>query len=361
MSDVLVVTWDGGGAVAPAMGIAAELRSRGHRVRVLAHAQMRSSIESKGFVFHAYQRARAWRSEARLSTRRAELTFLATCVDRGIGRDVAALLREHPCDLAVVDCMLFGALAAVRRAGVRHVSLVHTLYRYLRQEFGTGAVNAVATGKGLPPARLWDRADLALVTTLPSLEPTSPLPANARVVGPVVPPAAPARSSGKVLVSLSSLYYPGQVDTLQSIVDAVTDPPLPVIVTTGNAVRPDELRTPPTMEVHGYLPHAMVMTDVSLVVGHGGHSTTMQALAHDLPLVILPMFDRSDQPLVGSLIQRAGAAEVVSRRAAPATIRAAVDRMLAPGPHRAAAARLGAEIRSSPGAATAADEIEALL
>jgi UDP:flavonoid glycosyltransferase YjiC (YdhE family) len=87
----------------------------------------------------------------------------------------------------------------------------------------------------------------------------------------------------------------------------------------------------------------------------------MQALAHDLPMVILPMFDRSDQPLVGSLIQRAGAAEVVSRRAAPATIRAAVDRMLAPGPHRAAAARLGAEIRSSPGAATAADEVEALL
>jgi UDP:flavonoid glycosyltransferase YjiC (YdhE family) len=115
------------------------------------------------------------------------------------------------------------------------------------------------------------------------------------------------------------------------------------------------------MEVHGYIPHAMVMTDVCLVVGHGGHSTTMQALAHDLPLVILPMFDRSDQPLVGSLIQRAGAAEVVSRRAAPATIRAAVDRMLAPGPHRAAAARLGAEIRSSSGAATAADEVEALL
>jgi UDP:flavonoid glycosyltransferase YjiC (YdhE family) len=57
----------------------------------------------------------------------------------------------------------------------------------------------------------------------------------------------------------------------------------------------------------------MVMTDVSLVVGHGGDSTTMQALAPDLPLVILPRFDRCDQPLVGSLIQRAGAAEVMSR------------------------------------------------
>jgi UDP:flavonoid glycosyltransferase YjiC (YdhE family) len=361
MSDILVVTWDGGGAVAPAMGIAAELRFRGHRVRVLGHAALRSSVESKDLVFHTYQRARAWQPKARLSTRRAELTFLATCVDRGIGRDVAALLREHPCDIAVVDCMLFSALAAVRRAGVRHVSLVHTLYGYMRREFGTGALNAVATLKGLRPGRLWDGADRALVTTLPSLELTSPLPANARVVGPVVPPTAPACSAGKVLVSLSSLYYPGQVDTLQSVVDAVADLPLPVVVTTGNAVRPEELRVSSTVEVRGYVPHVTVMPDVSLVVSHGGHSTTMQALAHDLPMVILPMFDRSDQPLVGSVIQRAGAAEVVSRRADPATIRAAVDRMLAPGPHRAAAARLGAEIRSSPGAPTAADEIEALL
>jgi UDP:flavonoid glycosyltransferase YjiC (YdhE family) len=361
MSDILVVTWDAGGAAAAAVGIATELRSRGHRVRVLGHAPMRSSIESRGLAFHMYQQARAWQPGARLSTRRTELTYLATCVDRGAGRDVAALLREHPCDAAVVDCMLFGALAAVRRAGVRHVSLVHTLYGYIRQEFGTGVINAVATVKGLRPRRLWDGADRALVTTVPSLEPTSPLPANARVIGPVVPPAVPAVSSGKVLVSLSSLYYPGQVDTLQSVVDAVADLPLPVVLTTGNAVRPEEIRKPSTVEVHGYIPHATVMPDVSLVVGHGGHSTTMQALAHDLPMVILPMFDRSDQPLVGSLIQRAGAAEVVSRQAAPATIRAAIDRMLAPGPHRAAAARLGAEIRRSPGAPTAADEIEVLL
>jgi UDP:flavonoid glycosyltransferase YjiC (YdhE family) len=322
---------------------------------------MRSSIESKGLVFHPYQRARAWQADARLSTRRAELAYLATCVDRGAGRDVLALLREHPCDVAIVDCMLLGALAAIRRAGVRHAALVHTLYAYMRQEFGAGALNAVATVKGLPPRRLWDGADRVLVTTLPSLEPTSPLPANARVVGPVVPPAAPAASSGKVLVSLSSLYYPGQVGTLQSIADAVADLPLPVVLTTGNSVRPDEIRASPTVEVLGYVPHATLMPEVSLVVGHGGHGTTMQALAHDLPLVIVPMFDRSDQPLVGSVLQRAGAAEVVSRRSAPDAIRSAIDRMLAPGPHRSAAARLGAEIRSSSAAHTAADEIEALL
>jgi hypothetical protein len=48
MSDVLIVTWDGGGAVAPALGIAAELRDRGHRVRVLGHPSMRARIEAHG-------------------------------------------------------------------------------------------------------------------------------------------------------------------------------------------------------------------------------------------------------------------------------------------------------------------------
>jgi UDP:flavonoid glycosyltransferase YjiC (YdhE family) len=361
MSEILVVTWDAGGNVAPAVGIAVELRTRGHHVRVLGHAALRPSIESKDLPFREYRQARPWIPGARLSNRRAESAYLAMCLDRGIGRDLTALLREEPADLVLVDCMTLGALAAARRAGVRHVALVHTLYGYMRDEFGTGIVSALATLKGLRPRRLWDGADRVLVTTAPSLEPTSPLPPNARVVGPVVPPAAPAVSSGKVLVSLSSLYYPGLVDTLQSTMDAVADLPVPVVVTTGNAVRPDEIRAPSTVEVHGYLPHAKLMPELSLVVGHGGHSTAMQALSYDLPMVVLPMFDRSDQPLVGSLLHRAGAAEVVSRRASPAQIRAAIDRMLAGGPHRAAAARLGAEIRATPGASTAADEIESLL
>lgn len=104
-----------------------------------------------------------------------------------------------------------------------------------------------------------------------------------------MPPAAPTVTSGKVLVSLSSLHYPGQLDTLQSIMDAVADLPLPIVVTTGNAVRPEELRRPPNVEIHGYVPHAKLMPDMSLLVGHRGHSTTMQALAHDLPVVIVPL------------------------------------------------------------------------
>jgi UDP:flavonoid glycosyltransferase YjiC (YdhE family) len=97
---------------------------------------------------------------------------------------------------------------------------------------------------------------------------------------------------------------------------------------------------------------------VSLVVGHGGHATTMTALAHDLPLLVLPMDAKTDQPYVGKTVQRAGAGLTMSRRATPEKIRAAVEQLLVDGPQREAAARLGAIVRAVPGAATAADLIE---
>jgi hypothetical protein len=41
MSDILFVTWDGGGNLPPAIGIAAELQRLGEVVRMLGHEQLR--------------------------------------------------------------------------------------------------------------------------------------------------------------------------------------------------------------------------------------------------------------------------------------------------------------------------------
>ena len=49
MADILFVTWDGGGNVPPAVGIAAELRRRGHGVRFVGHAAQRAPLEAEGF------------------------------------------------------------------------------------------------------------------------------------------------------------------------------------------------------------------------------------------------------------------------------------------------------------------------
>jgi len=100
------------------------------------------------------------------------------------------------------------------------------------------------------------------------------------------------------------------------------------------------------------------MPRASVVVGHGGHGTAMRALAHDAPVVVLPMDPRSDHLMVGRSLERAGAGRVVPTGGGPQAVAGAVGALLADGPHRAIAARLGALVRSSPGAAGAADALE---
>jgi UDP:flavonoid glycosyltransferase YjiC (YdhE family) len=87
----------------------------------------------------------------------------------------------------------------------------------------------------------------------------------------------------------------------------------------------------------------------------------MQALAHDLPVVVMPMHPLLDQPMVARSVEAAGAGRVVSKRATSDELAPVIADLLADGPHRASAARLGAEIRSMPGATNAADRIEELL
>jgi UDP:flavonoid glycosyltransferase YjiC (YdhE family) len=68
-----------------------------------------------------------------------------------------------------------------------------------------------------------------------------------------------------------------------------------------------------------------------------------------------------DQPMVGRTVEAAGAGRAVSKKVDAATLRQVVEELLADGPHRAAAARVGAQIRAMPGATNVADRIEALV
>jgi len=133
-----------------------------------------------------------------------------------------------------------------------------------------------------------------------------------------------------------------------------------VVVTTG-PVAPDALRAPPHFEVHRHLPHDDIMPSAALVVGHGGHATTMRALAHGVPLLVLPMHHILDQPMIGKAIAAAGAGRVLPKTASAEQIRSAVRSLLQDPSYRRAAAAAGARLRSRNGAIAAADELEGLL
>lgn len=179
--------------------------------------------------------------------------------------------------------------------------------------------------------------------------------------GPVAAgvPAQPTEPT--VLASLSTIRFRGADTALQNVVHALGRLPVRGIVTTGPTVDPASLEVPPNVEVHRFVPHADLMPRCSVVVGHGGHATTMTALAHDLPVVVLPLDPVTDQRMVGTALQDAGAGRLLTKRARPDAIAAAVRELLAPGPYREAAARLGAAIRENPGAPAAAAALESVL
>ncbi|HKS70944.1 MAG TPA: glycosyltransferase [Ktedonobacterales bacterium] len=364
MSDVLIVTWDGGGNVGPALGIATELTKRRHTVRLLGHPQQRTQIEAAGFAFQPFTHAHPYSALDPIPGMRGAIRYIThVFADRGIGEDVIAAASEHHPDLTIIDGLLFGALRAADRARLRHAALIHTLYSQQSKQWSSGLPAVLTRVRGMRLPDLWLRSDAVLVSTLPEIDRCGELPPNVHFTGPIwqdrkPKPAVPNAGAPLVLVSLSTLYQDGQQRALQAILDAIADLPVRALATTGPGADPAALRAPTNVQVECFVPHAEVMPHASLVVGHGGHSTTMLALAHDLPLLILPMFALGDQPVVGRRVEQLGAARVLRKTAPAEEIRASIQQLLAEDSYRAAARALGAQLRQRDGAAQAVDALE---
>ena len=356
--DVVLATLDAGGNVPPMLGVGQELARRGHRVRVLGHPQQRPTFEAAGLEFHPYVNATPWDPIEPKSTLSGLRGFIHQFTERGKGQDLVDLAQGA--SVVVVDCMLLGALDAARAAGLPHVSLVHTFHAYFDGPWRAGPVGIASRLKGLNPRRVWSACDAVLVCSDPSLDPAGARswPDTFLWTGPVQPSTAPASrtSPPRVLMSLSTTSFPGQREAMQRVLDGLADAPIEVVLTTGPAIDPAELTVPPNATAHSFLPHDEVMSGCSAVIGHGGHSTTMRALAHDLPLVIIPMHPMLDQPMLGKAVEAVGAGVSVKKSSKPPAFRTAVESVLDDA-HRDAAAAIGARIRAIDGAVVAADRI----
>ncbi|WP_369904180.1 glycosyltransferase [Amycolatopsis sp. CA-126428] len=103
----------------------------------------------------------------------------------------------------------------------------------------------------------------------------------------------------------------------------------------------------------------MVLHRASAVVCHGGHNTVCEALSLALPLVIAPI--RDDQMIVADQVTRVGAGvRLRFDRARAPEIGAAVDRILTRPSYRDAAARIRTSFAAAGGAREAADRLALL-
>ncbi len=352
MAQILAVTSDGGGNVPPLLGITTRLHERGHTVRVLGHPGQRDAVEDTGAEFAPDRHARPWSYTAPTSTARRARDLFAMFTETAPAQDVAAEVAGPASpDLIEVDCMRLAALRAAVRSPVPTVTLMHSFRQYITHDWVRGPIGLLATLRGLRPTPLWDTSDLVLVATDRDLDPAGAAPrANVRYTG-AVHPVPRARRSGTtptVLVSLSTIFYPTQKGVLQNILDGLADLDVHV-VPAGGPVDPAELRAGSNTELRRHLPHDEVMPTASMRVGHGGHGTTLRALAHDLPVLTVPLDSHLDHRRIGHAVQTAGAGRLLTAGATSGEIREAVRTLVADGPHRRAAETAGARIRATDG------------
>lgn len=357
----LFLTADFGGNVPPTLAVAEALAHRGIEVEIAGLRSGRTTLTQTPFA-----PATAIKPERGTQGPRQLGALVRLITSRKTSDRSRALIAERRADVVVVDCM---ALAPIRGALVGDapvVVLFHTFGDYWMRSFDRGRMGAVFALLGLRPRALWARAAARLLLTDPELDPSGDDPAlNGYTWTGTTETGSEPRARGvrpRVVVALSSTDWPGMLPVYRRIVAALSELAVDAVVTTGEVDLGGELSGTANVDVRGWVPHAELLPTADLVIGHGGHSTTMKTLAHGIPLLILPINPTADQRLIGEVVHAAGLGQLLPKSASPATIRDAVEAILSDDDLNARARATGRRLRSrASGAEIAADRIVAVI
>jgi UDP:flavonoid glycosyltransferase YjiC (YdhE family) len=356
MARFALITFSGGGNIPPLMSLAAQLAARGHDVHVLADAGVAGAADAVPAPFVALPELGFWTPAVARSVPQTISQVVRLLSDRSVERRVLAELGRLKPDAVLVDCLLAGSARAAREAGFGTVVLFHTYLDYWTRNLTRGPVGALAALRGRSPRASWDAADLRIVMCDAQLDPSRD--PSAMWTGSTERGVASRRQDPPLVVaSLSTMELPGQADAYRRIARALGAMDVQAVVTLGG-LAVDGIDAPPNVEVRDRVPHDELFPRASLVIGHGGLSTTFRALAHGIPLVLMPMHPLLDQPLVARSVAEAGAGLVLGRTAGADEITAAARHVLEDGSFAEAAARIGERLRATDGASTAANAVE---
>lgn len=414
MARFLFAQWDGGGSLPPELTMVRHLVEAGHTVTVLGDPVTEPEVRAVGV-----EDFRPWVAPPHHDTRRAEDDYLrdwelrsptkvlTNLLDRlmvgpaeAFASETLAAVDDVDPEAVAVTFPLLGALIAAESRGLPTAALVPNVVSLPAEgmpPFGTGFLpptnalgrvrdralngfverlwnkgladlNRVRADHGLDPLdRLlgqYDRATRVLALTGACFDFPAALPANVRYVGPQLdephwaePWSPPPGDDPLVLVAMSTTYM-DHLDQLQRAVTALAGLPVRGVVTTGPAVDPDEVDAPANVTVVRSAPHGQVLAEAEVLLTHGGHGTVMKGLVAGVPIVCMPT--GRDQPDNAARLTQRGAGVRIGKGASSTRIATAVRQVLDDPSYRAAAARLGDELRAETSRGFARRELEAL-
>lgn len=363
------MTWDGGGNVDVALGIAVALVRRGHTVTALGPRSLREVIEGAGLGY-AELGVHPPREPALRPEYLREVAG-ASHLSAELRRLLVEVLRI---EAAVVDCNLAWALQT--DIGAPTAVLVHTaigLYLPLWQAV-LDLVNQRRAGRGqaaLPlAAEAWAATERLLVASIAQFD-TPVLSARLRpfYIGPVAGPRGLTPDDGSitlpagrplVLISYSTDRLQNGPRRVQVALDALADLPVAVLASTSGLFGVTQLSVPANAALVDYLPLGSVMSQAAVAVCHAGHGTTMTALTVGVPLVAVPGLGRDQRP-IAARVAELGLGIALPENATAGQIRDAVTAVLSDDRYRRRARSFAREHTHSDAALRAAIEVEAMI
>jgi MGT family glycosyltransferase len=378
MTRFAFVTWDGGGNLPPAVGIAQGLLAHGHDVVFAGYEVQRERLEQRRLPFVALRRTGAFDIYAASdpSQRIAGLMANVWASPEHLD-DIPDALADTSSDVLVIDFSMQGALASADRSVAPVAVLAHSTITGLTPppESPMGAARLSATNQLRAGARLPQLARLpeawtgypTLVTTIPALDPAAETAdGSVHYLGPIFEalpddpwesPWAAGDNRPLVLVSFSTTGLWEQSSRIRNTLEGLAGEPVRVLVSAAQSM--DLGRIPDNAAIRPFVPHQRVLRDAVLTVTHAGHGTVAASLAHGVPLVCLPN-PAADQPFLAARVQQLGAGLALDGESGPATIRAAVAEVMSIHSYAAAAAKLAIAIKEAPGVGGAVVELERL-
>jgi UDP:flavonoid glycosyltransferase YjiC (YdhE family) len=394
---LLLTTRGSAGHVTPLAPFGHAALRAGHEVLVAAQGQHARNVERAGLPFAPFGEPppEQWMpllaefGELDLDTANAAMIgeYFARMDTAAALPGLRAIVEEWRPDVIVRDCWEYASTLVAELHGIPvvRVALGLAAVEASSIELSAAAVDAARAELGLPPDPGGDRMhDTPFLTMLPealedpavpALWPTHRFRPDGPDDAPPLPDWWPGNDEPLVYVTFGSVsagehlpYYPALYG---AAIDALAPLPVRVLLTIGDRRDPAELGPlPPNVHVEEWVAQDAVLPHAAAIIGHGGHGTTLGALSHGVPQVVVPLFS-SDQWANAAAVERAGAgvaldAERGRRVLAPPGpevldgLGPAVRCVLTDASHRRTAERIAAEMRALPPADAAIDVLAAL-
>jgi len=194
----------------------------------------------------------------------------------------------------------------------------------------------------------WESPELVIVTAPRWFDIEGDFPPNVIHAGPLgvrVGGREGRADRPRALLSFSTTVMHGQPGLVQRACDALAALDVDGVLTLGPALDAAGVRVPDNVTVVPFADHDELLSSCAAVVGHGGLGTTLRALAHGVPLLLMPL--GRDQVLTAGRVAQLGMGVRLELQAPSATIARSLKRLLADARYATAAAAAATRIRDA--------------